>query len=101
MEEEEVGSNEKLNKRDDFSKLKEKLKDGEIISKTTLNGNDDENGEEIDVEGLDEPNYSSTFGLNPPPRSHSSHSTSSCSTTTNNGSIPSPFASLHSANMMS
>jgi hypothetical protein len=101
MDEEEFGRDEKFSKRDDFVKLKEKLNDRKDLAKPPLYIKEDENCEEIDVEGLDEPSYLSTFGFNPPPRSHSSHSTSSSSTTTNYGSIPSPFASFHSGNMMS
>ena len=102
--EEEVssGSDKKLSKTDDAKKEKDKEKSPERLSKMEEHStNEDENCEEIDVEGIDEPSYSSPFNLIPPPRTNSSHSSSSSSATTNNGSIPSPFAVLNSGSLIS
>ena len=101
MEEEEFAGDAKRNKSHSLRKESATDMDPEPPIKPENHVKEDENCDEIDVEGLDEPNNSSPFSLNPPPRSHSSHSTSSSSTAaTNNGSIPSPFMSFHSGNMM-
>ena len=100
MEEEDFGEKSKSTNSETVSKPNEKKNDLDIHSKEQFHQNDEENSEDIDVEGLDEPNHSPSFSLNPPPRSHSSHSTSSSSTATNNGSIPSPFMSMNSGNLM-
>ena len=101
MEEEESRDDSKVPKTRHVATVENMSKTYENIASKENNIRDDENCEEIDVEGLDEPNYASTFSMNPPPRSHSSHSTSSSSTAaTNNGSIPSPFMSLQSGHMI-
>ena len=101
MEEEDFGGPSKTKSPEEaLSKQNGKSNDLDIRSKSQFQLNDEENTEDIDVEGLDEPNDSPSFSLNPPPRSHSSHSTSSSSTATNNGSIPSPFMSMNSGGVM-
>ena len=101
MEEEEFGGKLKVNYSEAVETQNVKKNDSEVQSKFQPDqANDEDNNEDIDVEGLDEPNHSPGFSMIPPPRSHSSHSTSSSSTATNNGSIPSPFLSMNSGGMI-
>ena len=101
VEEEGFGNNSNLSNKDSSPDQHDKYKFSERLDKEFNSINDEEHCEEIDVEGLDEPNSSSPLNLIPPPRSHSSHSSSSSSTVTNNGSVPSPFTSLHSGSAIS